>query len=190
MNRINIYTQQIQQDLEAFYPGGHARLLEIASNPLLQVEGVHDGLHSTSREDTSQGPLNLPIVTIPPEILAKEAPWVKDWYRGPLLDKAREFAGRLVAASAILANFPLINVHRGRGLAVGESYESHVDSNYPTGLYFLGEADRTIETGGALVISAQGDVPNRAEVIKDSERYYPKIGEFTLMNGYGVTHFD
>jgi hypothetical protein len=99
-------------------------------------------------------------------------PWLESWYRGPLLERVREFAGPLVVASENPDNFPLINIHRGwnRALGAGESYEAHVDSNFPSGLYYLGSHNRTPETGGALVVSTLGDVPNRTEVLQTCER--------------------
>jgi|GEM_PF-6838592 len=185
--RLNTY--EMRDSLETFHSGGHAELLEIAKEYL--VAGENDGLFVTSREDVSNGPLKLPISVVKPTVLAERAPWLEKWYRGPLLEMARDFAGPLVVASEIDAGAPLINVHRGWNpeLGAGESYECHVDSNYPTGLYFLGESDRTPESGGALAVSNRGDVPNRDAVLEDCERYYPKVGELAIMNGYQTTHF-
>lgn len=179
----------MRESLAKFRPNGHAELLDIAKQ--YAQPGVHDGTHSSSREDISAGPLYLPFATVSPQVLMQHAPWIEGFYKGSLLEKAREFSGPLVVASMHTDNYPIINIHRGHNNITGEGerYECHVDTNRPTGLYYLGDADRTYDTGGSLVMSTVGDVKTPADVLASCERYYPTIGEYAVMDGYGVSHF-
>jgi hypothetical protein len=166
--------------LEDFHPGGRQELLEIAE--AFRTYGVHDGTHSASREDLSGGPLALPVSMVAPAVLLEHAPWVADWYRGPLLKYARAFMGRLVVASEDPRNFPLVNVHEQ-----GVRYEAHVDSNQPVGLELLA-GDCSPQNGGALAISNRGDVPDLGALLANCVRHYPRVGEVAIMDGYRRTH--
>lgn len=171
----------MRQTLEKFHPGGHEELVGIATE--LGTVGVLHGENPASREDTSQGPVELPFIVVPPRVLLQVAPWIEDLYHGPFLEAARKFGGTNVTASEDVDNYPLINIH-----PIGKRYETHVDTNPYTGLYFLGEHDRTPETGGALVVSKGGDVHGLPNLLVDCERYYPVVGELAIMNGFNITH--
>lgn len=179
----------MRENLIRVCPDGHTTLLNIARH--YAQAGTHDGTHMSSREDISDGPLSIPFASVSPRVLLEHAPWIEEFYKGPLLEAARLFAGSHVVASTHIDNYPLLNIHRGHNdnTGQGERYECHVDTNRPTGLYYLGEIDRTPATGGSLTISTIGDVATPADVLAACERYYPKIGEYAVMDGYGISHF-
>lgn len=178
---MKLKTFEMRSTLEAHRPGGHEELLEIARH--LGRVGRHDGLNPSSKEDTSNGPVDLPFIVVPPRVLIDAAPWLEDLYRGPFLDAARNFGGAEVVPSENVDAYPLINTH-----PVGSRYELHVDTNRFSGLYSLGERDRSPQTGGALLISRRGSVTGLPNLLADCERYYPKVGEFAVMDGYNITH--
>ena len=103
---MKLQTYAVKDNLATIHPEGHGTLLRIARH--YAQSGTHDGTHSSSREDISNGPLYLPLAVVPPRVLLKHAPWIEGFYKGPLLQKAREFAGPLVIASKRLDNYPWI----------------------------------------------------------------------------------
>ena len=137
----------------------------------------------TSREDINSSMKPARFLYVDGEQISKKNHWLPNFYQGHWLKIAQAYFGSDVVMSSSIKNGIIMNILN----SVNMRYESHVDSNAVTCLFFV----TTIEhnAGGELVVSRNKNAKNIEEIEMDSVLIRPEAGKLLFFDARTWPHY-